>query len=45
MEMFPHKEVQSHSKIASIDYIYRCMLCVQDAGNQWSAYGGMLQVS
>ena len=37
MEMFPHKEVQSHSKIASIDYI----LCVQDAGNQWSGYGGM----
>ena len=32
--------------IASIDYIvYGCILCVQDAGNQWSrsGYGGMLQ--
>ena len=26
MEMFPHKEVQSHSKIASIDYICVCRM-------------------
>ena len=35
MEMFPHKEVQSHSKIASIDYIDVYCVCRMRKSMEW----------